>query len=461
MKRKSLADIIIVNGDVFTADKSNPHFCPGAIAIKDGVIEAVGDEKDILPAFEAASRIDACLALVHPGFIDTHLHATGIAYHGAPFAPTDPADSKLNYSQLKCSTNEKITAAYTAAAACSLLQRGFTMFMEAGTVFETDAFAETLQDCGMRGLVSAPFGWDDIAAMLKRWPGMMPEQLVDRAPADADRTLDQLNKELKRNMADDGLVRGYVCLYGEGTATDDLTKEAVKLARDNGVVYYQHQSFLPVFAEAEKKARGDTGAVRLNRLGALDTNTTLAHMNYLSEEDVDILLATRPGLVWCPNNGLNHGVTPPHRCWFPSLHRQGLSVSLGVDTTLAHPIGISGLISLYLSANIGERLDSADPFHMQTIAAANNIGMGDRLGSLTPGKRADIVIRERRDITQTSWEDTSGILLSLSSAMIPVDTVLIDGRVVMAEGRLTTRDQDEILATAIRQRDKLAERLMQ
>ncbi|MGX5805162.1 amidohydrolase family protein [Bradyrhizobium sp. Arg314] len=136
-----------------------------------------------------------------------------------------------------------------------------------------------------------------------------------------------------------------------------------------------------------------------------------------------------------------------------------MSVSLGVDTIGSDPIGIAGLVSLYLSASSGERLNDADPFYMQTIDAANNLGLGDRLGSLTVGKRADVVIREARDITHHSWRDDTGILLALSSSMIPVDTVMIDGRIVLEKGRLTTMDQDAILAEALRQRDTLTDRL--
>ncbi|WP_210163534.1 amidohydrolase family protein [Mesorhizobium sp. WSM3224] len=453
------ADILIVNGDVFTGDRRKPHYRPGAVAIKDSIIVGVGHESEMLSSYQASRKIDAGGALVHPGLIETHLHMTGMAYHGAPFSPQTGAKTKLNYTSLKAATNPTITAAYSAAAACSVLQRGFTLFFEPGTVFETDAFAESMTKCGVRAMVSAPNGWDDLSTYEEYWPHMVSEEVKKRAPADARRVIDQCKREIARNKDENALVRGYVCLYGEGTATDDLTREAVKLATESNVVFWQHQSFVPEFVREEKKKRGDSGAVRMHRLGALNPNTTLAHMNVLDEEDIELILLNKPGLSWCPNNALGYRVTPPHKCWFPYLYKNGVSVSLGVDTTLIHPIGIAGLLGLYLSASFGERLNDADPFYMQTIDAANNVGLGDKLGSLTVGKRADVVIREARDITHLSWRDDTGILLSLSSSMIPVDTVIIDGRIVMEKGRLTTMDQDAILAEAIRQRDLLANRL--
>ncbi|MEI9425819.1 amidohydrolase family protein [Mesorhizobium sp. Cs1299R1N1] len=457
--QKEPVDILILNGDVFTGNRASPHHRPGALAIKDGKIVVVGLEADIASAYSAPTTINAGGALVHPGFIETHLHMTGMPYHGAPFSPAGGVVSKVNYASLKVATTPEVTAAYSSAAACSLLQRGFTLHFEPGTVFETDAFADAMTRCGIRAMVSAPFGWDDLSSFRDIFPQLHNDALAVRAPPDAQRVIDQCSYELRRNKDENALVRGYVCLYGEGTATDELTRQAAKLAADSDVILWQHQSFLSEFVDDEKRKRGDSGAVRMHRLGALKPSTMLAHMNVLDAADVELIISEKPGLSWCPNNALGYRVTPPHKCWFPYLYKRGVSVSLGVDTNVIHPLGIAGLLSLYLSASIGERLHDSDPFYMQTIDAARNVGMGDRIGSLEVGKRADVVIREARDITHYSWRDDMGGLLALSSSMIPVDTVVVDGKVVMKSGRLATLDQDGILAEALRQRDALAAKL--
>ncbi|WP_292337913.1 amidohydrolase family protein [Mesorhizobium sp.] len=453
---KKTVDTVIINGDIFTGDRSQPHYRLGAIAISDGIIVGIGREQEILSAYDATRKIDAQGALVHPGFIETHIHSTGMAYHGAPFNPQAGTASKVNYQSMKAATDPEITAAYTAAAACSMLQRGFTLYFEAGTVFETDAFAETLTKCGLRGMVTAPWGWDDMSSDVLDG---LNETLMRRAPADARRVIDQCKHELARNKDDSALVRGYVGLCSGSGSTDELIGEAVRLATDSNAIFWAHQAFEPDDDAGERRRFGDAGTIRMHRLGALGPNTTLAHMNMLDEQDVELILAMKPGLSWCPNNAMAYRITPPHKCWFPHLYRNGASVSLGVDTIITHPMGIAGLMSLYLSRLVGDGLNFSDPFYMQTIDAARNAGLGDRLGSLAVGKRADVVIREARDITHYSWRDDMGILLSLSSSMIPVHTVLIDGKVVMEKGRLTTMDQDEILAEALRQRDLLADRI--
>ncbi|MGX5805163.1 amidohydrolase family protein [Bradyrhizobium sp. Arg314] len=295
--QKIIVGTIIYNGDVFTGDRNQPHYRPGAIAVKDGVIVAVGPEVEILSAYQGHRSIDAAGNLVHPGFIETHLHMTAMAYHGAPFSPT-----KLDYSTLKAATDPSITAAYSAAAACSMLQRGFTLLFEPGTVFETDAFAEAMTTCGVRAMVSAPYGWDDMSSFADILPELVNGALLSRAPVDAKRVIDQCKREIGRNNDKDALVRGYVGLYGEGTATDDLTREAVRLAADSNVILWQHQSFLPEAVADERKKRGDTGAVRMHRLGALGPSTLLGHMNVLDEADVALIISEKPGISWCPNN---------------------------------------------------------------------------------------------------------------------------------------------------------------
>ena len=458
MAQKQSVDLLVANGDLFTADKGRPHFRPGAIAVDDGTILAVGAEAEILSRFAAGRTIDAQGGIVHPGFIDTHLHATSMLLHGLPMDIAGRTENTVNYARIKIETDDDMTAAFTAAAAVVLLRRGYTLFMEAGTVFETDAFADALTRCGMRGLVSVPYGWDDMSLRRDQAPGTINDTLSVRAPADAKRVMDGLHKELRRNRNRNALVHGYVCLNGEGSASDDLIRGAVALARDHGVVFGQHQAFLPRWTRAQHEKYGESGVARLHRLGALGPATLLAHMNVLSADDADMIRATKTGVAWCPNNALDRGVFPAHRCYHPSFYKAGLNVSLAIDTTLTYPLGSAGIAALLLAAAAGEHLAAADPFHMQTSVAATNIGLGGTLGSLSAGKRADIVVRAVHDVAHTSLDEVGGVL-GTSSAMIPVDTVAIDGRIVMQGGRLTTLDQGDILATAVHQRDRLLRRL--
>ncbi|MEX3937122.1 amidohydrolase family protein [Paraburkholderia phymatum] len=454
---KQQVDYVITNGDIFTGDRDFPYISDGAIAVAGNRIEALGPTQSLLAQYAPKQTFDARGAVVHPGMIDTHIHATSIALHSLPVTLDQVSPFKVSYTDVKVQTDDEITEALTSAIAVAFLRRGYTCFMEAGTVLETDAFASALCRVGMRGMVSAPFGWDDIGHFATHAAGMISERLLERAPATRRAVIQRLEKELARNADKNTLVRGYVCLYGEGSATDGLTQDAYELAKRNGVGFNQHQGFIRTWYDIEAAKYGMSGVERLQKLGVLDERTTLTHLNVMSESDVEMIRSQRPGITWCPNNALHRGVHPSDPCHFPKLIEDGVCVSLGMDTTMYHPFGAAGIASLLLSAAVGQRLDDAEPFYMQTANAARNIGLAQELGALSVGKRADIVVRAVEDITHTPLEHRGG-LLALSSSQIPVDLVMIDGRVVMQDGRVTNVDQDEVLGKALERRRELLKR---
>ena len=451
---------LILNADVFTGDRENPRIENGAIVVNDGLIVDFGPTSAIAPKYQAAELIDANGAIVHPGMIDTHLHAMSVGLHGLPIAIDDaPSGKQVSYAAVKIETDDAATESLTKAASIALMRRGYTCYMEAGTVFETDAFASGLEAVGMRGMVSAPFGWDDVSLFEAHAPGMITPRLMERVPADTDLVLRRLERELSLRGDRNGLITAYVCLYGEGSATEELTRQAHALARENGVIYNQHQGFIRQWHESVEQRDGETGVARLHRLGVLNPDTLISHMNVMSDRDYELVLGTKPGITWCPNNALHRAVHPADACRHPSLIANRVCVSLGIDTTMYHSLGTAGTGSLLLSAMIGQRLSDSAPFYMQTADAAKNIGFGDELGTIAVGKRADIVMRRMEDITHTPL-DGEGAVLGLSSSQIPVDLVMINGDIVMKGGRATRVDQDEVLRSAVSQRSQLISKAM-
>lgn len=449
-------DKVLVNGEIYTGDRAHPYINGGFIAIDRGRIVAIGQSCDDSLLKDSGRVIDVKGAIVHPGMIDTHIHATSMFIHGLPVSVDQASVERIPYSNVKVSTDEEITSALVEAAAIALLRRGYTCFMEAGTVFETDAFASALKKVGMRGMVSAPFGWDDVSAFEEHAPGMVGAGLLKRSPADLETVMSRLRRELARNENPNELVTGYVCLYGEGSASDELIKQANELALESGVLFNQHQGFLRIWLELEKEKYGRTGIERLRQLGALGPNTTLSHMNVMTDDDAQLVVGEKPGITWCPTMAIQREVHPTDPCRIPSLIKSGVSVSLGMDTIMANPLGTAGTGCLLLSSMIGERLDEADPFYMQTSVAAKNIGREGDLGTIAVGKRADLVVRKADDITHTAL-DIYGSVLALSSSQIPVDTVIVDGCIVMESGVMTKVEQQEVLSSALKQRKRLLE----
>ena len=459
MPDKTLVDTIVRNGNVFTGDVGRPHLPSGSIAIDGGVIQQVGADADIQRRYRSDICIDAGGAIVHPGLIDTHFHLPTSFLHTMPLdiGPSVAPTADITYAGIKNASTEDSVAAFSAAVSVAFLRKGFTCFAEAGTVFETDAFAETVARMGIRALVSAPYGWDEMGSFRTAMPARANDGALARAPAVLTRVVDRMAKELARNRDPNALVRGFACLYGEGSASDDLLRASKSLADVHDTILSQHQGTQPASTKAEKDYFGESGFVRMARLGILDKNTMLTHANILDETDVEVILNTGTTLVWCPLYSMRFGLPRQYRCHFPEFYRKGVSISLAIDGIVAAPIGAAGYAATILAGQIGQPIPASAPFYMQTIHAARNLGLGDRIGSIEPGKRADIIVRCRGDMTQQPL-DTLGAMVATSSMSIPVDTVIVDGRIVMSNGALTAMDEGEILADALAQRDAVFQR---
>lgn len=391
-------ELIVRAGNLVTSDPDLPVLAAGAIAVADGVIVAIGTDEAIQRDYKAVDVIDAKGALVHAGFIEPHLHLHSGGFHGYglnALAQTGPA-----YSDLKCATDDEITAAFASAVSIAMLRKGYTLFAEPGTVFETDAMAEAIAQCGMRALVAGPYAWDELSVLRAAAPGLVG-RIVDRAPADFDRSMASIERELKRNSDPKALVRGFVCIYGESSASEELIVAAKKLARDHGVVFNEHLGYLTATYALEREKFGMSGVRRLQQLDLLDNLTTLTHLNAISAADADILVAEGVNVIWCPLNVLQRAFFLTNESQHIGLFRRGTPIGLAVDTTLSFPPGTPALAASLLSGTLQQPLSGADILSMQTLDAARCLGLDAEMGSLTVGKRADIVIREIGDITQT------------------------------------------------------------
>ncbi|MEX3935795.1 amidohydrolase family protein [Paraburkholderia phymatum] len=448
-------DLIVKNGFCVTSDSAHPQIPSGSIAIEGGVIVSTGPNDLVAEQFIANDTIDANGAIVHAGFIDPHVHLTSTGFHA--FGLDALALTGSTYSDLKCATDEKITSALAAAFSVAMLRKGFTFFAEAGTVFETDAMADALTACGVRALVAAPYAWDDLSVMRASAPGLIASNILDRAPANLNRSIKACEQELKRNTNPSVLVQGFVCIYGEGSASDELIVGAKTLANEHDTIFNEHLGYLTASYAVECEKFGMSGVRRLQRLNALDNLTTLTHLNAISATDAEILVAEGANAIWCPLNILQRALFLTNENQQISLFRRGVPVAIAVDTLLSFPLGSPALGASLLAEILRQPLSGSDILCMQTLHAARCLGFDSRVGSITVGKRADIVIRAMGDITQAPVA-LPGNLLGVSASSMPVDTVIVDGRVIMRGGRATIIDEQSVLCEAKRQRKRLLRR---
>jgi len=438
-------DLLISNGTIITMDAGRRVLAKGAVAVTGRRISAVGPERSILPKYRARRTIDAGGGVVHPGFIDPHVHIVHGTCRGIFGDALGEAPRKVNFADWKADVRPREEHAAAVFAGLEMLHNGFTCFIEPGTVFDCDAVAAATEQVGLRGLLAGTYVWDQIEIMKQLGP-LDSALLYGRAPPKLERCLDEMGKQLWRNADPDALVRGFVMIYGTGTASDELERAAHELAKSAGAPFHQHESYLPSAYGFDKERLGHSRLIHLHELGVLDGHSTLIHMNVIEDDDVSAILDSRANLVWCPFSYLHFGMSDRVRCRLPELMRRGANVALAIDITTDASVGTSAAAAFLAAGNARTPIGPEDILEMQTVRAAHVAGLAREIGSLEPGKRADIVIRSPLAPEVQPAVNPVHQLALLSSAS-SVDTVIVDGRIVLRNGRSTRVDEAEAYAT--------------
>jgi len=433
-------DLLIRNARVVTLDARRTVYPAGALAIIGDRIAAVGSENEILPAFRPLRVLDAGGAMVHPGYIEAHLHMGQHSARGIDTVLAAAGPAAPNFADWKAALEPQDEHASASLACLDLLRNGYTGFVDGGTSFCPDAVAAAAEATGMRGWLADPYLWDR-RDLMDHVPHLISRTLEARVPFDTDLALRQLGGQLRRNEGTGSLVRGYVAVYGLGTASDELQRAAKMCADSNGVTFALHLGYTRSMSEAEDSLWGRPAAVRLAELGVLDQATLLIHANVLRDAEIAPLIESGASLIWCPTGYLLQAAPGGVRSRMPELHRAGVNLALGIDAAGYCAIGDTPCLAAHVALQAGESLSPWSLLEMMTINAARAMGCAERLGSLEPGKQADIVIR-RDDVPDALPLIDPAFHLALLSRATSVDTVIVAGRIVLRHGRSTLVDED-------------------
>ena len=440
-------DLIIKNGCLLTMDERRAIIPRGAVAVAGHTIAAAGPEKDILRDWQSKNVIDAKGAIVHPGYVDAHLHVNAQTCRGFFRGDASKAGAAgPNYADWKATLTAEDENAAAGLAGVEMLRHGITTFVEPGSAFEPDAVAAATQAIGIRCTLAEPYLWDTTDTM-HVIPGLASKSLFARVPPERDRCLKLLGSQLFRNRDKDGIVHGHVALYGEGTASDELYVAAKKLADREGVILNNHVGFDLDLAAAMERMWGKPRFIHLAEIGVLGPNTTFVHMNLIRDEEVEPIIKSRLSIVWCPLAYVSRGTPLRQPTRIPEMKKRGVNVALGTDSARQSSAGDAGFLALQLGGGAGHAMVSEDIFEMMTVGGARAAGLQHLIGSLEPGKRADIVIRSTHAAELMPSIDPVHQLVTVAHGA-NADTVLVNGRIVLREGRATLVDEADVFANA-------------
>ena len=259
--------------------------------------------------------------------------------------------------------------------------------------------------------------------------------------------------------ARDGLIRVGVHPNAIFNNTEAILIDGMELARKYGVQFVTHIAESPEEKDREDELFLEEGGLiqYLRSLGLLGPQTVLFHGTLLKESEIDILAETRTALVHCPSTNAWFG----YCAYLPYMLKAGLNVGLGTDCVTHNLFNV--MLSVMQHHNIMPReLRGVDPlmlFELATLGGARVLGMEDMIGSLEPGKRADIISIDLKNNTNLFPLSPQVFfsMLALNGAGSEACDVLIDGVFVRREAEFTFLDETAIIARARQWCDKFSD----
>ncbi|MFJ3668546.1 amidohydrolase [Streptomyces sp. NPDC090106] len=388
------------------------------IVVRDGVIESVSDAATPV---EARQRVDARGQVALPGLINCHTHAPMVALRGvAEDLPTEewfndvvwPVESNLTAKDVELG----------ALLACAeMIRGGVTCF--ADHYFSMDAVADVVAECGMRAHLGEAF-------------------FTSQGPQGRAGSLEFA---LRRRGAAGGRITTALAPHAPYTVDDADLAATAELARTHGLPVHLHASENRDQTQVSLERHGVTPIEVLRRTGILDTDVLIAHGTGILDRDLPLLeeAGGRVAVASAPRGYLKFAwpTTTPVR----ALREIGVPVGLATDGAASNN-SLDVWESMALTALV-QKSATGDPrwltarqaLHHATLQSARAVGLGDRIGGIAPGRRADIVLVDLSGPHTQPVHDLAATLVH-SARSSDVRTTIVDGRILMRDRELLTID---------------------
>jgi 5-methylthioadenosine/S-adenosylhomocysteine deaminase len=425
---------------VITEDAQHRVIPNGAMAIKADRIVGVGTKTEIDAKYRAATRLDRPDAILAPGLINTHTHAAMSLFRGIAddLKLQDWLEKYIFPAEAK-NVSPDFVRWGTRLGCLEMLLGGTTTFTD--MYYFEDVVAEAAKEAGMRGVLG--------------------ETIIGFPVADAKTPAESLaftEKYLTR-FHDDPLIVPAVAPHAIYTNSGETLKAARALAN-------KHNAPLVIHLSETKKENDDSQTQNhmsptryLDSLGVLTGRTVAAHAVWVDEADMAILKQRGTGIAHCPSSNMKlaSGVAPIVR-----MLELGLAVGLGPDG----PAGSNNDFDLFEEMDLAAKLQKVTTMNpqalpataaleMATIRGARALGMEKEIGSLEPGKKADaIMVRLDRPNAVPLYDAVSQMVYALKAG--DVRDVMVNGKLVVRDGRILTLNQALILQKAEEYRAKIS-----
>src|SRR6266404_1687658 len=441
-RRMKQVDLLVLGGTLVSMDKERRIIPDAGVAVLGGRIVAVGSRGDISGNYSAPQTINAAGRLIVPGLINGHTHIPMTLFRGL----ADDLDlqdwlTKYIFPAEAKNVSEEFVRAGTRLGLAEMIRGGTTTYCD--MYYFEDAIADETAKAGVRGVLG--------------------ETLIDFPVADNKTNAEGMAyvEKFVSHWQGNDLIIPAIAPHAPYTVSEEHLKAVRAFSDRTGAPIVTHISETKREVEDSIKAKGASPVDYLERIGFLNERVIAAHMVWPQAGETEILKRRGVGVVHNPqsNMKLASGVAP-----VPRMLNEGVLMGLGTDGAASNN-----------DLNMWEEMDtvaklhkvfSGDPkvisaqqaFELATIRGAGALHMEKEIGSLEKGKRADLVMVERDSLNQIPLYNLYSDLVYATKAS-DVQSVIINGRILMRDRQLLTLNEATIKEAARVFRDRVSQSL--
>ncbi|MBC7108754.1 MAG: amidohydrolase family protein [Methanomassiliicoccales archaeon] len=404
----------------------NRQILRGDILIEDGIIKEIGKVSS-----DADEEICSHGDIVLPGLINTHTHVSMAIMKGVADDISFPDFLSKVFSIDAQRTPEDIYVG-TQLGCLEMIRSGTTTFVD--LYYAEDVIAKATEEMGLRAVLC--------------W-AVLDEEFTTQKGRPFDncrRFCESFDREESRILPGVGLQGVYVC-------SKETFLEAKEYADENGLLLHFHLSETRKEVNDHRKKTGMRPSEYLEKIGFLGRNCLAAHACWLTLNEVRILAKNKTSVSTCPVSNMKlatGGVAP-----IPEMRKEGVNVSIGTDSSTTNNsldmFGEMKTLSLLQKSSRWDPtvLSAQEILDLATIGGAVAIGLDRMIGSIEPGKRADIVILDGRAPNLSPIRPNTLISnVVYSSSQANVKTVICDGQILMKDWEIKRIDEIAVLNRA-------------
>ncbi len=444
-----MSKLLIKNGILVTMDPERRILENSAVQVEDGRVVEIARTADLEKKAGSAEVLDASGGIVMPGIVCGHSHLYGMLLRGASLKITPPEDFEQILQRIWWPMDEAMgfEDAYASALVASVefAKSGVTTFADTYSGPNSihgvlDHIARAVEEVGIRGFIA--FEATERHSKEEGWRGVQ----------------ENVRFAEKTQTNPDSMVKPLFSIHASFTVSDELIAKVNKLASKYHAPITIHTSEGLVDVDYNLARYHKRTVQRLHDLGLLGPNTVLAHCVHLDQNEIRILAQTRAGVVHNPmSNMLNAvGVAP-----VIMMLEENVNVGLGNDGYIFDMF--ENMRATYLLHRVHHQdpnaIDAYTVLEMATINGARLYGMEKEIGSIERDKRADIIIIKPSLLpTPLTANSVLGHLINTVDGD-DVEHVLVNGKLVLKDKKLTTFDERRAQDISQASASKLWERL--